>query len=83
MLPLMQRSTGGNFQQDNAGHHTARMSQDCLRTVTTLPWPADRQVRINGLASRVEFIMDRDLGGPLNRGENIFVDEDLAWASVS
>ncbi|GFW17378.1 transposable element Tcb2 transposase [Trichonephila clavipes] len=28
------------FQQDNARPHTARVSQDCLRTVTTLPWPA-------------------------------------------
>ncbi|GFS98350.1 transposable element Tcb2 transposase [Trichonephila clavipes] len=28
------------LQQDNAQPHTARVSQDCLRTVTTLPWPA-------------------------------------------
>ncbi|GFX89330.1 transposable element Tcb1 transposase [Trichonephila clavipes] len=28
------------FQQDNAQLHMARVSQDCLRTVTTLPWPA-------------------------------------------
>ncbi|GFU24177.1 transposable element Tcb2 transposase [Trichonephila clavipes] len=28
------------FQQDNARPHTARVSQDCLHTVTTLPWPA-------------------------------------------
>ncbi|GFY33004.1 transposable element Tcb1 transposase [Trichonephila clavipes] len=28
------------FQQDNARHHTIRVSQDWLRTVTTLPWPA-------------------------------------------
>ncbi|GFT22921.1 transposable element Tcb1 transposase [Trichonephila clavipes] len=28
------------FQQDNAQSHTARVSQDRLRTVTTLPWPA-------------------------------------------
>ncbi|GFW25208.1 transposable element Tcb1 transposase [Trichonephila clavipes] len=27
------------FQQDNARSHTARVSQDCLRTVTILPWP--------------------------------------------
>ncbi|GFU75528.1 uncharacterized protein TNCV_2862441 [Trichonephila clavipes] len=25
---------------NNARHHTARVSQDCLRTVTALPWPA-------------------------------------------
>ncbi|GFX43573.1 uncharacterized protein TNCV_510221 [Trichonephila clavipes] len=28
------------FQQDNARPHTARVSQDCLRTVITLPLPA-------------------------------------------
>ncbi|GFX46770.1 transposable element Tcb1 transposase [Trichonephila clavipes] len=28
------------FQQDNAWPHTARVSQDCLRTITTLPWPS-------------------------------------------
>ncbi|GFV72164.1 transposable element Tcb1 transposase [Trichonephila clavipes] len=27
------------FQQDNARPQTARVPQDCLRTVTTLPWP--------------------------------------------
>ncbi|GFV77048.1 transposable element Tcb2 transposase [Trichonephila clavipes] len=37
---LMQRLPGAIFQQDNARPHTARVSQDCLRTVTTLPWPA-------------------------------------------
>ncbi|GFU42240.1 transposable element Tcb2 transposase [Trichonephila clavipes] len=31
---------GAIFQQDNARPHTARVSQDCLCTVTTLPWPA-------------------------------------------
>ncbi|GFX15013.1 transposable element Tcb2 transposase [Trichonephila clavipes] len=31
---------GAMFQQENARPHTARVSQDCLRTVTTLPWPA-------------------------------------------
>ncbi|GFX97043.1 transposable element Tcb1 transposase [Trichonephila clavipes] len=29
-----------HFLQDNSRPHTAWMSQDCLRTVTTLPWPA-------------------------------------------
>ncbi|GFU85086.1 transposable element Tcb2 transposase [Trichonephila clavipes] len=29
---------GAIFQQDNARPHTAKVSQDCLRTVTTLPW---------------------------------------------
>ncbi|GFW16169.1 transposable element Tcb2 transposase [Trichonephila clavipes] len=40
VLPLIQRLPGAIFQQDNARPHTARISQDCLRTVTTLPWPA-------------------------------------------
>ncbi|GFV54856.1 transposable element Tcb1 transposase [Trichonephila clavipes] len=33
-------SPGPIFQQDNAKPHTGRVSQDCLHTVTTLPWPA-------------------------------------------
>ncbi|GFT29135.1 transposable element Tcb1 transposase [Trichonephila clavipes] len=40
MLPLMQRLLGTLFQQDNDRPHTARVSQDYLRTVTTLRWPA-------------------------------------------
>ncbi|GFW66289.1 transposable element Tcb2 transposase [Trichonephila clavipes] len=40
VLPLMQRLPGAIFQQDNARPHTAKMSQDCLSTVATLPWPA-------------------------------------------
>ncbi|GFS48160.1 l-Fucosyltransferase [Trichonephila clavipes] len=31
---------GAIFQQDNARPHTTRVAQDCLRTVTTLPWPS-------------------------------------------
>ncbi|GFX86263.1 transposable element Tcb1 transposase [Trichonephila clavipes] len=33
-------SPGAIFQQDNAQLHMARVSQDCLCTVTILPWPA-------------------------------------------
>ncbi|GFV76934.1 transposable element Tcb1 transposase [Trichonephila clavipes] len=40
VLPLMQRFPGAIFQQDNAQPHMARVSQDCLRTATTLPWAA-------------------------------------------
>ncbi|GFT62109.1 transposable element Tcb2 transposase [Trichonephila clavipes] len=36
----MQRLPGTIFQPENARPHTARVSQDCLRNVTTLPWPA-------------------------------------------
>ncbi|GFV03904.1 transposable element Tcb2 transposase [Trichonephila clavipes] len=39
VLPFMQRLPGTIFQQDNARPPTARVSQECLRTVTTLPWP--------------------------------------------
>ncbi|GFV70891.1 transposable element Tcb2 transposase [Trichonephila clavipes] len=38
VLPLMQRLPGSIFQLDNAWPHTARVSQDCLHTVTSLPW---------------------------------------------
>ncbi|GFW08116.1 transposable element Tcb2 transposase [Trichonephila clavipes] len=40
VLQLMQRLPGAIFQQDNARPHTPRVSQDCLHTVTTFPWPA-------------------------------------------
>ncbi|GFU44917.1 transposable element Tcb2 transposase [Trichonephila clavipes] len=39
VLPLMQQLPGAIFQQDNDRPHTARVSQECLRTVTILPWP--------------------------------------------
>ncbi|GFV04195.1 transposable element Tcb2 transposase [Trichonephila clavipes] len=37
LLPLMQQLPGAIFQQDNSRSHMARVSQDCLRTFTTLP----------------------------------------------
>ncbi|GFT66789.1 transposable element Tcb1 transposase [Trichonephila clavipes] len=40
VLPLLQRLSGANFQQDNARSHTARMSQNCRLIDTTLLWPA-------------------------------------------
>ncbi|GFX87728.1 transposable element Tcb2 transposase [Trichonephila clavipes] len=40
VLLLMQRLSGAIFQQDNVQPHTVRVSQDCLRTVSFLPWPA-------------------------------------------
>ncbi|GFV08394.1 transposable element Tcb2 transposase [Trichonephila clavipes] len=39
-FPLIQRLPKAIFQPDNAGLHTAKVSQDCLHTVTILPWPA-------------------------------------------
>ncbi|GFV17149.1 integrase catalytic domain-containing protein [Trichonephila clavipes] len=38
VLLVKQWLPGAIFQQDNAWPHTARVSQDCLRTVTTFPW---------------------------------------------
>ncbi|GFW93792.1 transposable element Tcb2 transposase [Trichonephila clavipes] len=43
VLPLIQRLPRAIFQQDNARPHTARLSQDSLRTVTTLLWPVRSQ----------------------------------------
>ncbi|GFS60716.1 transposable element Tcb1 transposase [Trichonephila clavipes] len=40
VLPLVQRLPGAIFQQGNARLPTTRVSQDCIRTVTTLPYPA-------------------------------------------
>ncbi|GFW53969.1 transposable element Tcb2 transposase [Trichonephila clavipes] len=59
VLPLMQRLPGAIFQQDNARPHTARVSQDCLRTVTILPWPA-----LSPDLSAIEHIWDSELGIP-------------------
>ncbi|GFV55578.1 transposable element Tcb1 transposase [Trichonephila clavipes] len=53
MLPLMQWLSEAIFQQDNAKPPTARVSQDCLRTVTNLPWPARSLV-----LSPIEHIWD-------------------------
>ncbi|GFT67833.1 transposable element Tcb1 transposase [Trichonephila clavipes] len=55
------------FQQDNARPHKARVSQDCLRTVTILPWPA----RCPDL-SPIEHIWDhlgRRVGHPTSLNE--------------
>ncbi|GFV60967.1 transposable element Tcb2 transposase [Trichonephila clavipes] len=40
VLSLMERLPGAIFIQHNARSHTERVSQDILRTVTTLPLPA-------------------------------------------
>ncbi|GFV88087.1 transposable element Tcb2 transposase [Trichonephila clavipes] len=39
VLPLMQRLSEANFQQDNHRPHTVRISQDCHCTVNIIPWP--------------------------------------------
>ncbi|GFT38156.1 uncharacterized protein TNCV_4052451 [Trichonephila clavipes] len=43
----MQRLPGTILQRDNALPRTARVSQDSLRTVTTLPWPPVPQICLN------------------------------------
>ncbi|GFV33468.1 transposable element Tcb2 transposase [Trichonephila clavipes] len=65
VLPLMQRLPGAIFQQDKARPHTARVSQDCLRTVTTLPWP-DRAPYL----SPIELIWDH-LGGRVGHSTSL------------
>ncbi|GFX16473.1 transposable element Tcb1 transposase [Trichonephila clavipes] len=67
VLPLMKRLPGAIFQQDNARPPTARVSQDSLNTVTTLPWP----VKSPDL-SLIEHIWDnfgRRVGHPTNLNE--------------
>ncbi|GFV41770.1 transposable element Tcb2 transposase [Trichonephila clavipes] len=67
MLPLMQRLPGAIFLQVNARSHTERVPKDCLRTVSTLPWPA----RSPDL-SPVEHIcnhLERQVGHPTSLNE--------------
>ncbi|GFW66955.1 transposable element Tcb2 transposase [Trichonephila clavipes] len=55
------------FQQDNARPHTARLSQDCTRSVTTPPWPAR-----SPYLSSIEHIWDylgRRVGHPTSLNE--------------
>ncbi|GFY06001.1 transposable element Tcb2 transposase [Trichonephila clavipes] len=62
VLPLMQRLPGAILQQDNARAHTARMSQDCLRTASTLPWPA-RSPELSPI-EHIRDHLDGELGIP-------------------
>ncbi|GFX55285.1 transposable element Tcb2 transposase [Trichonephila clavipes] len=67
MLPFMQRLLCAIFHQDNARPRMARVSQDCLHTLTTLPWPA----RSPNL-SPIEHIWDhlgRRVGHPTSLNE--------------
>ncbi|GFV48975.1 transposable element Tcb2 transposase [Trichonephila clavipes] len=62
VLPLIQRLPGAIFQQDHDRHHTAKVSEDCHRTVTTLLW-LDRSPDL----SPIEHIWDhlgRRVGHP-------------------
>ncbi|GFV20213.1 transposable element Tcb1 transposase [Trichonephila clavipes] len=40
VMPIMQQLPGALFQKNNIRPHTARISQDCLRTVATFFSPA-------------------------------------------
>ncbi|GFU11153.1 DDE_3 domain-containing protein [Trichonephila clavipes] len=40
VLPMLSSRPGAIYQQDNARPHTARLSQQCLQGMTSLPWPA-------------------------------------------
>ncbi|GFU70406.1 transposable element Tcb2 transposase [Trichonephila clavipes] len=67
VLSLMQILPGAIFQQDNARPHTPRVSQNCLRTVTTLPWSAR-----SPYLSPIEHIWDhfgRRVGHPTSLNE--------------
>ncbi|GFW41858.1 transposable element Tcb1 transposase [Trichonephila clavipes] len=64
---ILQRLPGAIFQQDSARHLTARGLQDCLRNVTTLPWPAR-----SPYLSPIEHIWDhlgRRVGHPTSLNE--------------
>ncbi|GFX96992.1 transposable element Tcb2 transposase [Trichonephila clavipes] len=73
----MQWLSGALFQQHNARPQTARVSQDYLRTVTSLPWPA----RSPDL-SPIEHIWDyfeRHVGHPTNLNE---LEDSNQWFCV-
>ncbi|GFS79163.1 transposable element Tcb1 transposase [Trichonephila clavipes] len=58
----MERLPGATFQQDNARLDIAKVSQDCLNTLTTLPWSAR-----SPYLSKIEHISDhmgRRVGHP-------------------
>ncbi|GFV82038.1 uncharacterized protein TNCV_3152361 [Trichonephila clavipes] len=62
VLILMQRLPRAIFQQDNVRPHTARMSQYCLLTITTLLGLPDPQI---GLQSSISgIIWNGELGIP-------------------
>ncbi|GFW22231.1 uncharacterized protein TNCV_1429851 [Trichonephila clavipes] len=62
VLPLMHRLPGAIFPQDNAQPCTARVSQDCLRTVTLLLVLPDPQICLQSSISGINW--DGELGIP-------------------
>ncbi|GFV28787.1 transposable element Tcb1 transposase [Trichonephila clavipes] len=67
VLPLMQRLPEDIFQQDNVRPQTARMSQDCILTVTILPWPA-RSPDLSPIEHIWDYLGQR-VGHPSNLNE--------------
>ncbi|GFS88563.1 transposable element Tcb2 transposase [Trichonephila clavipes] len=53
VLSLLQLFSGAIFQQDNAWPHTARVSQDCFRTVTTFLSLPDTQICLQSSISGI------------------------------
>ncbi|GFX17204.1 uncharacterized protein TNCV_2857271 [Trichonephila clavipes] len=62
VLPLMHRLPGAIFEQDNARPHMTRVSQDRLRTVTTIPGLAAPQICLK--SSICSIIWDGELDIP-------------------
>ncbi|GFT22056.1 uncharacterized protein TNCV_3271181 [Trichonephila clavipes] len=54
----MQRLPGAIFQQDNTQPQTARVSHDCLLTVSTLPWPAHPQICLQFSISGIIWVSE-------------------------
>ncbi|GFV81658.1 transposable element Tcb1 transposase [Trichonephila clavipes] len=59
VLPLIQRLPGAIFQQDNARSHTARVSQDYLRTVATFLGLPDPQIYLQLSISGILWVGKR------------------------
>ncbi|GFX84288.1 tigger transposable element-derived protein 4 [Trichonephila clavipes] len=72
VLPLIQRLPGSIFQQDNARPQTTRMSQDFLRTVTTLHWPA-----LSPDLSPIEHIWDHLGSSKLSRRKCYSIKQNI------
>ncbi|GFV18044.1 DUF4817 domain-containing protein [Trichonephila clavipes] len=62
VLPLNKWLPGAKFQQDIVWPYTSRVSQDGLRTVTTLPWPA--RFPDLSLIEHIWYHLDGELGIP-------------------
>ncbi|GFW76407.1 transposable element Tcb2 transposase [Trichonephila clavipes] len=71
-LSLMQRLPGAIFLQDNARPPTARVSQDCLQTVTTLPWLFPIPIFVSNRAYLGSFGTERWASYEFERTRTVF-----------